>query len=215
MNRIVKISNEGRTAVVANGDFPRSERVAGLLSDSVRVVCCDGAARKLVEWGGTPDLIVGDMDSLDSALAARFANIVVDSADQQSTDLVKALRLCVSRGWTSVNVFGAAGGREDHFLGNIGVLSDFADQLDVQIVTDYGVFDAVCRPTRFESFAGCQVSLFMLDPSGNIGVDGLLYDPPADRLARLWHGVSNEAAGEFFDVRVGSPLVVFRSFDPK
>ena len=53
------------TAIVGNGEVPSSELSIRLLRKMKRVVCCDGALQKLLSVNITPDVVVGDGDSMD------------------------------------------------------------------------------------------------------------------------------------------------------
>ena len=58
--------------ILANGEFPKREKALKLLDSNLSLICCDGAANKCYSAGYKPDIIIGDIDSLDSKLKNLF-----------------------------------------------------------------------------------------------------------------------------------------------
>lgn len=208
--RVPKCDDSPECVVLAAGDFPRGEVARALLEGAAEVICCDSAAEEFCAWGGEPAAIVGDMDSLPAELRERFADRIVLRPDQNTNDLWKAVTFAIEQGFDRITVLGAFGKREDHTLGNVMLLAARMHDAELQMVGDRGIFDFIDTPSTFESFAGQQVSLFALDPAAEISVSGLRYEPPQNRLAAMWQGVSNEALGEEFAVVTHAPTIVYR-----
>ena len=208
--RLPNCQDKPACVVLAAGDFPCGKVARALLKGADEVICCDSAAEEFCAWGGVPTAIVGDMDSLPAELRERFADRIVLRPDQNTNDLWKAVTYAIEQGFDRITVLGAFGKREDHTIGNVMLLAARLHEADLQMVGDRGVFDFIDSPSTFESFAGQQVSLFALNPAAEISVSGLRYEPPQNRLAAMWHGVSNEALGEEFVVKTNAPTIVYR-----
>jgi thiamine pyrophosphokinase len=214
-----------RTVILANGAFPSHAVPLEALRGAERVVCCDGAVEKLEEAGLSPAWVVGDLDSLGDAARARYAERLVHAAEQDTNDLAKAFRFCVKRGWHDLLILGATGLREDHTLGNLAWLADFAEELQtaaqgvppvprrVVLLTDTGVFTPVLASTQFRSHTGQQVSIFSFDPGLAVYAEGLKYALDGVRFTRWWQAALNESVGDAFKlVFEGGPLLVFQTY---
>ncbi len=226
--------------ILADGAFPEADKRHQLLKQAPHIICCDGAVQKLHDFGLEPHAIVGDMDSISEALMERYADRLHSSSDQETNDLTKAVEFCITNGFEEVAILGATGLREDHTLGNIALLAEYAQQLkSVCLLTDYGRIDAfrsgmsindfvettydtkapeVCTTrdgkftvARFHSFQGQQVSIFSLDPSTRLSTMGLKY-PVEDRcFTSWWQGTLNESVGEQFSLSIDQGcLLVYR-----
>ncbi len=201
------------TVILANGLFPSAPKPLAALRGADRIVCCDGATDKLVRAGLTPAWIVGDLDSLGEALRARFSSRLVRMADQETNDLSKAFRFCLSRGWHDVTILGATGLREDHALSNLSLLVDFAQEASVRLLTDTGGFTPVLASGSFASVAGQQVSIFSFDPEARVRAEGLKYPLEGVRFTRWWRAALNEACGTSFTLELqGGPLLVYQTY---
>ena len=80
--------------ILANGDFPTSKRAMEELSSNKFLLCCDGATQKVESLGYTPDLVIGDMDSISKILRKKYKDRLIHINDQNSNDLSKALCYC-------------------------------------------------------------------------------------------------------------------------
>ncbi|MEI6211560.1 MAG: thiamine diphosphokinase [bacterium] len=201
------------TAILANGAFPTHPTPLAALHAAERIVCCDGAAEKLVAAGLTPAAIVGDLDSLPAALHARFLDRVHPDSGQHDNDLAKAFRYCLQQGWRRLVILGATGLREDHTLGNLGWLADFALESEVTLLTDTGTFTAVHQSTVLQSHPGQQVSLFTFDSLTVLQAQALRYPVENLRPTRWWQATLNEACShEFTLCATGGPVLVFQTY---
>jgi thiamine pyrophosphokinase len=202
------------TVLLANGAYPVHPFPVNALRSARRIVCCDGAADRLSQAGLEPAWVIGDLDSLSPAARVRWPGRVVAVSDPESNDLTKAFRFCVSRGWRDLVIVGATGLREDHTLGNLSLLPDFAQEAEVLLLTDTGTFRPMLRSARLRAHPGQQVSIFSFDPRTVITSEGLRYPLRRLRLSRWWQATLNEACGDEFDlIFEGGPLLVFQTYE--
>ena len=86
------------TIILADGDFPSHPLALEWLRQCPYVVCCDGAANTYIRSGRMPEAIVGDGDSLLPDIKERYASLIHSEAEQETNDLSKAFRFCLSQG---------------------------------------------------------------------------------------------------------------------
>ncbi len=202
-----------QTVILANGDFPSHPLPLRALQQSARIICCDGAVCKLQRIGLEPVAVVGDFDSLPDAARSSFAGRLVHDPGQDDNDLSKAFRYCLGQGWQSLVILGATGLREDHTLGNVSLLADFAVEADVAMLTDTGIFTPMRASGRLATVAGQPVSIFSMVPQATISSRGLRYPLKELRLTRWWQATLNEATGEGVELSFsGGPLLVYRAY---
>jgi thiamine pyrophosphokinase len=185
-----------------------------LLAQASVVIACDGATESLHSRGIAPTAIVGDLDSLPPTLRLRYADRLHAEAEQESNDLTKAVRFAVAGGQNEALILGATGLREDHTLGNISLLLDYALRLPrVEMLTDYGLFTPILRTTTFPSRPGQQVSIFTPQQEVKIETDGLRWPIHRRALTSWWQGTLNETMGDTFTISLsgeGVGAVVYR-----
>ncbi len=67
------------------------ESLANLARHGFAIVAADGGANRLMKKGVIPDVIIGDMDSVDMALAQEYKIRMIETSEQDSTDFEKCL----------------------------------------------------------------------------------------------------------------------------
>lgn len=197
------------TVILANGDFPSHPLSLAWLDACPFVVCCDGAADAYIASGRIPAAIVGDGDSLSPKIKEKYASIVYSETEQDTNDLNKAFRFCLSQGRKEVVILGATGKREDHTLGNISLLVDFMNQAQVMMLTDYGVFIPIHGDASFQSCPEGHVSIFNMGCT-SLSAEGLVY--PLSVFTNWWQGTLNVAKGDNFVIRTDGNILVFREY---
>lgn len=198
--------------VVANGSFPQTAGPLELLKSAPAIIACDGAVQNLHERGLIPTAIVGDLDSIPPAMLQLYADRIHTVEDQEINDLTKAVRFAHSSGFRNLLILGATGLREDHTLGNISLLTDYAPLFDqVEMISDYGRFIPVLQTATLPCIPGQQISIFSMYPCGEITTEGLRWPITRRRLTSWWQGSLNEATGTEFTLTLSpdARLIVY------
>ncbi len=115
-----------RIIIFANGNLPNLEKARTLLRPDDFIICADGGTRHALALGLTPNVIVGDMDSLPANFQTSTFNgeIVLYPKDKNETDLELAIDHAVSLNPDQILILAALGGRMDQTLANIALLAD-------------------------------------------------------------------------------------------
>ena len=205
--------NLPETVILADGSFPQHEIPVNILHNASQIICCDGAALSLIESGLEPKAIVGDCDSLTQEILNKYSDRIFKDIEQETNDLTKAVHWCSDRGYDNIVILGATGKREDHTLGNISLLAEYAQFINVKMITDTGIFYPVLKSTKFKSSQGQQVSVFSINPQTEITTSGLLYPLKKRQLRNWWEATLNEATGDYFELQFeGGKVIVYIVF---
>ena len=190
----------GRTIIVANGSPPTAEALSRWWRPGIRLIAADGGARHALALGLTPDVAVGDMDSLDAEtreqLAQQGCSLIVHPEDKDETDLELALLLAIKEDTSEIIILGALGGRLDQSLANVllltlpelsGVAVKLVDAWQEALIVRGGTQATV------EGRVGDTLSLIPLtDDASGVYTQGLKWSLSGDTLfAGPARGVSN------------------------
>ena len=196
--------------IVAGGEFPTAPQPMEVLQSAQFVVCCDGAADSYIATGRVPDSIVGDGDSISAVNREKFAHLLHIISEQESNDQTKAVRHLMERGMRRIAIVGATGKREDHTIGNISLLIEYARTgCDVRSFTDHGVFIPCNGTTTHKCRKGQQVSIFSIT-ARDLSAEGLLY--PIYDFNNWWQGTLNECTGEEFTINANGEYLLFMNY---
>lgn len=171
--------------IVGNGDFPRTAFPRYLAGSADYIVCCDGAlatwirvAPKIFGELRVPDVVIGDMDSLSPALRKRYADRVVHVEEQDFNDQTKALLYVLAnfKDVDTIHFLGATGKREDHTMGNVSLLMEYAKALGGISASSSGCQDGVSGPDELsagmaralEPYRGREISMDIVSDHSTI-----------------------------------------------
>lgn len=196
-----------KIAIIANGQFPRSARVRGLITSSDRIVCCDGALQRLEKQGIAPDIVIGDLDSVCRRALRRFRAAypdrpVIKCEGQDDNDLTKAFDYCIAgfKDIESVLIFSATGRSEAHTIGNVSLLASYESRYDLcrkgiraGIISDHCTILAARGALTLETGIGRKVSIFTENTSQRFRSEGLQWPLDGVCFNALWKGTLNRA----------------------
>ena len=203
--------NEKRCYIAGAGDF-----YDGCLpAPGDFIIAADGGYRELISRGIVPDLVVGDFDSLGEV--PEHPNIIREAAEKDDTDMVLAVNQGLLQGGRVFIINGGLGGRLDHTMANIQVLTHIAQCgargfLVGQDVTITAVKDGTIGLAP--ASAG-TISVFCAgDTAHGVTLTGLKYPLTDATLTNsVPLGVSNEFTGvpAAVSVRDGTLIVMWSS----
>lgn len=194
------------TVILAAGDYPKkTSKAHTLLESATRVVACDGAAKNyLNDFAREPDVVVGDLDSIDASTLSTFSN-VIRIPDQDTNDLAKAIDFCRSKGWEDIVVLGASGKREDHAMANAFLALD----KKVKLISDYGTFFPVDDELELDCRLGQPVSIFATDPDTRVTSEGLTWPLDNHKFTTLYSATLNRTNAEKLRLKTDRPILVY------
>jgi thiamine pyrophosphokinase len=123
----VNPNTTARVVIITNGHLSDPVKARRHIHPGDRVICADGGTRHAHAMGLTPDIVVGDLDSLAPNLRAELetagVRFEIHPVRKDETDLELALRLAIAEGATEVDVLAVLGGRLDQSLANLLLLA--------------------------------------------------------------------------------------------
>ncbi len=138
-----------RVVIFTNGELPDLDAARALLQSGDYLIAADGGANYLLKMGILPELVIGDLDSVDEdtlfQLTSAEVNIEQYSEDKDETDIELALQYAVEMQPSAILIVGALGGRLDQTLANLSILTDpMLPKIDIRL--DDGVEEVFfCR----------------------------------------------------------------------
>ena len=215
----MKKTKISRVIIFANGDLPRLDKAGALLCSDDYMIAADGGTRHAIALGFTPNVIIGDLDSVTldlQSLMEKGAQIIRHPCDKNETDLELAIQYALTLKPEQVIILAALGGRLDQTLGNIALISGMRDNT---FRLDDGVEEVFfCRDhVQINGNVGDLVSLIPWQGEvTDIETKGLKWTLQAETLyPHKTRGISNEMLGATATVQIksGSLLVVHRRTD--
>lgn len=100
------------------------------------VIAADSGWNNAKALGVTPDLLLGDFDSLGKANLPNGPEIYQVPAEKDLTDTQLGVEMALARGATELVIIGGLSGRLDHTLSNLAILAHLNEKRIPAIITD-------------------------------------------------------------------------------
>jgi thiamine pyrophosphokinase len=180
--------------VIGAGEF--SEQTIPITEYDL-VIAADGGYSHLEALSVKADIVIGDFDSLRHKPSLPF--LMEYPPEKDDTDMMLAVHEGLQRGYGLFFLYGGLGGRLDHTLANIQVLTCLAEQGGRGYLVGDGTVITVIRNDKIEFPAALNgiISVFSLSSKANgVSIKGLKYElAKACLSASEPLGISNEFTG--------------------
>ena len=174
------------------------------------IIAVDGGYDNLKRFNLSPNLLIGDFDSIESTPdnieTIRFSSI------KDESDLELAVAEAIRRGYVCFYIYGALGGRLDHTLASIAVLASASMQgFTGYLVGENERITAITnKKIAFSKSESGNISVFPVGKeAAGVSIGGLKY--PLDNAVLSCDstlGLSNEFIGEDADIEVKDGTLV-------
>ena len=185
------------------------------------IVAVDAGCQLCKKFDVIPDLIVGDMDSVDVATLEwgrkSGAELLEYPSSKDETDLELALGWCEGQGFSHVSITAVVGGRLDHQFGVMAsAMLPWSFRTTI-LEPELSVWFIHAPGCLYLSGNGATVSIFAWSSTARIKTEGFEYplkhETPLPRLVSL--GVSNKIVASRAAVAVaeGSAIIMAPRLD--
>ena len=195
-----------KVLIVANGEWPKQFELETVGTYRV-VIALDGAANRLIGSNVTPDVLLGDLDSVSESVLEQCKALgitIVHTPDQQSSDISKGLEWA-QRTYpdSEVDIIGVEIGRYDHHLAAYSALFECNSDATI-LLNGWQARRVTQTPTNIETEPNSIISLI---PFGNVTgatIKGCQFSLNNESLTTGTRGISNKATGRSITVSVES-----------
>lgn len=211
------MANKMKTCmIIGSAPFGDSAILKEFSVEEAYVICADGGLDTALANNITPDLIIGDFDSVHAELPDNIETIRLPVA-KDDTDMMAAIKIAFRRGYNNFVLLGALGGRFDHSYANLSALAYISLLGGQAVLADGNCKIFLVRSSRITltEMKGCTLSVFPFGcPSCTVSYQGMLYPLTEYCLkADVPLGVSNQIIQDTAEITVhsGNALVVVLS----
>lgn len=174
------------------------------------VIACDKGYERAKAAGLSPDVIIGDFDSLGFVPSGE--NVIKLPVRKDDTDTGYAIKFAIERGFSDISVYGALGGLTDHTFAAVQLAAGASRQgISLTFFADDCVLFALTNGKRTFSADGKRFSVFAVDNCGGVGLSGADFELKGADLSPFFPlGVSNKGKGETeIEVASGTLAVLY------
>lgn len=145
-----------KAVLIAGGCLEAADRLKKLASQCDAVICADHGLDYAEKLGIRPDVIIGDMDSVECEYSDLKAYIYPARKDYTDSELI--VDYAAENGYTQLYMFAFVGTREDHTLANLSFLCRYSE-LDAVVINDNNEIRAAKKENIIRGKKGDIVSI--------------------------------------------------------
>ncbi|MFD5020117.1 thiamine diphosphokinase [Paenibacillus sp. NPDC058367] len=203
-----------RVVIFAGGEL--SPEYFNLLDEDDFIIGADQGALFLISHGYTPDIAVGDFDSVSPEALQDIENkskktITCDAVNKDLTDSEMALDIAMDQQPDSILLLGVTGTRIDHSLASIQMMTRALQrQINCYVMDTHNYITLTGSQAVINDLGYTYVSLLPLTPEvSGITLEGFQY-PLTDATLKLGQslGVSNKLVSSSGTVTIRSGLLL-------
>jgi len=149
-----------RCVIIGGGDCSVSFLKENIDVETDFIICADSGYDYAVSANITPDLLIGDFDSISAV--PNGLNMITLPVEKDITDCVAAFNEGVKFGYKSFVLFGGTGGRFEHTLANISLMANASRQnISFEILDEKHIFRSITDSSIIiERKENQQISVF-------------------------------------------------------
>ena len=204
-----------KAVIFANGEVSPTDETDKVLDSADLIIAADGGTQHVSKLGYMPDVIVGDLDSLEDEqrqrLQAAGVQIIIFPAKKDKSDLELALLHAKEEEASQVTMLAALGRRWDHSLANL-LLAAQPEFEDMQVSFLHGKERLFFVRSKREISAEEGTRLSLIPLGGNargVRTEGLAYPLKGETLTfGSSRGISNIFAQEKASIELEAGLLL-------
>ncbi len=188
-----------RAVIFVNGNLSDFSQVKKIIKKTDYLIAVDGGLKHILELELTPNVIIGDMDSMPKICREQkslFPTMIKYPRKKDKTDFELAIDYCLGKKFKEIIIFGILGDRIDHMLANIFLITKTQTEnpsIKIKIFEGKKEIFVVNKEIMIEGKIGDEISIIPISQKlKGVTTDGLYYRLIDDTLEfGSTRGVSN------------------------
>ncbi|SHI72852.1 thiamine pyrophosphokinase [Dethiosulfatibacter aminovorans DSM 17477] len=149
--------------IITGGEKVSKDRIISFVDEDTFIICADKGGETAFEYGLTPDILLGDFDSIDPELFKNFdVNVMEYPEDKDFTDTELAINHALEKGFEKITVANATGDRIDHVFSTFMLLYKYRSTNIIIIGNNFEAF-IIDGDKRISNMKGRTLSIIPLE----------------------------------------------------
>lgn len=167
-----------RAIIFINGNLSDLSQAKKNIKKTDFLIAVDGGANQIEKIGLTPNLVIGDMDSINQKLLEKYKSIKYPHK-KDKTDFELAINYCLEKKFNEIIIFGILGDRIDHLLANIFLIAKLqvtSSRLQIKIIEGKKEIFVVNKEMTIHGKIGDEISIIPVSEKlEGVTTEGLYY----------------------------------------
>ena len=210
-------SSYQRIMIVGNGEDWKKEKIIYFCQKADYIIAADNGLSLLHRFHITPDLIVGDLDSVTPSLLQYYHQIPVEKfpTKKDFTDSELSIQKAISMNPEEIILLAMTGRYFDHSHASmLNLFRNYKQDIKIKIVTSNSVIFPITGKISLLHLKGRRFSLFPVSPIKQFSMSGSQYQFPKKNLTIIDYSISNIIINEKLEIDFENGMLFCVLFDP-
>ena len=207
-----------KALIISGGLMLDIAKASEFIKDADTIICADKGADYAKLYNVDPDIILGDMDSVNNKPDDKDdMNCMLFPSEKDYTDTQLAVEVAIETGAKEIDIICGTGTRLDHTMANIWLLLRMNKaKVTGRIIDDFNIISLCTKRLVLEKKARTYISILPIsDTVSGITLTGFKYPLNNKNADISWtEGISNEIIDDQATIEIKrGALLVFQSRD--
>ena len=216
MNKNNQSVKYNHISIIGNGEDWNSTKIKEYCENSDFIIAADNGLSILDKLNITPDLIIGDLDSVPVTVLAKYKNIPLEKYPKEKdlTDSEISLQKAISLKPKKISLLAMTGSYFDHSLANIiNLFRNYEPNIEIEVITrNAGIFPVTSK-REFSGLSGRRFSLFPIGKVPGISMTGAKYHLKNPNFEATDYSISNVIKENHFSIEIKNGFLLFILYD--
>ena len=216
MNKNNQSVQYNHISIIGNGEGWNSTKIKEYCKNSDFIIAADNGLSILDKLNITPDLIIGDLDSVPVTVLAKYKNIPLEKYPKEKdlTDSEISLQKAISLKPKKISLLAMTGSYFDHSLANIiNLFRNYEPDIETEVITHNATIFSVTSKREFSGLAGRRFSLFPVGKVSGISMTGAKYHLKNPNFKATDYSISNVIKENHFSIEIKNGFLLFILYD--
>jgi len=202
--------------IICSGEDFNSSKIIKCYDEADYKIAVDGGLKVFRDLRLEPDLLMGDIDSVDKKTLSFYPQVerISFSREKDLTDSELALQKAISFDPENIFLFASTGSYFDHSIANVlNLIRNYKENIKIKIITGNSEIFAVKGRAEFNNLAGRRISFF---PASKIKVQefqGFKYSYKKKNLLLVDFSISNMISDKKAHFKIKKGILICVLFD--
>ena len=203
-------------SIIGNGEDWNPTKIKDYCKNSDFIIAADNGLSILDELNITPDLIIGDLDSVTKTVWVKYKNIPLEKYPKEKdlTDSEISLQKAISLKPKKISLLAMTGSYFDHSLANIiNLFRNCEPNIEIEMITHNAIIFPVTSKRKFSGLEGRRFSLFPIGKLSDISMTGEKYPLKNPNFKPGDYSISNVIEENYFSIEIKNGFLLFILYD--
>ncbi|MFW6149201.1 MAG: thiamine diphosphokinase [Atribacterota bacterium] len=205
-----------KIVIVGNGEDWKREKIINFCQKSDYIIAADNGLSLLHRFDITPDLIIGDLDSVPPSLLKHYHQIPVEKhpIKKDFTDSELCIKKAIAMNPKEILLLAMTGNYFDHsYASIINLFRNYQTDIKMEVITSNSVIFPVTGKMALPKMKGRRFSLFPLSTIKRFTMVGAQYQFSKKNLTTTDYSISNVIIDDKLEINLKEGMLFCVLFD--